>query len=104
MGFSPQISRVPAISRRLANLVQGMEVTETTAMRMGDKVIVLGAQSGPTTGVFSAIESRVTLPGLEPARTTTEFVVTARPGRGLVKPGDSGAFLLNGEGALVGVL
>lgn len=63
---------------------------------------MIGKSSGAVVGEVSHIDSRVRPPGLD--RITTEFVVCGTNGSKFTVPGDSGAFVLDTEGALVGLL
>lgn len=76
---------------------------DTTAkMSRGDTVILFGKASGMTVGTFSAIKSSVSWS--EHKGPTTECVVAGVDGYTFAEFGDSGAFVVDKSGALVGLL
>lgn len=83
-------------------LVEGSSLLGIGDMRIGDQVAQFGKKSGPKLGVFSTIKSDCKLPG-QPG-TTTENVVCGKSGLSFAEPGDSGAFVVNMDGLLVGLL
>lgn len=77
-------------------------VERTAGIDLGEEVVLVGRTSDVRIGIFNAIESRAAFPALE--RRTTEYVVTSRDGLAFAAPGDSGAFVLNRQGELMGLL
>lgn len=76
---------------------------DTTAkMSPGDTVVLFGKVSGMTLGTFSAIKSSVSWS--EHKGLTTECVVAGVEGYTFADFGDSGGFVVNKSGALVGLL
>lgn len=71
-------------------------------MKLGDELLLFGRVSGVTTGTFSAILSSIAWP--EQPTLTRESAICGNGGKSFAKKGDSGAFVLNREGKLVGIL
>ena len=89
-------------SSRIALNVVGKIVDTTAKMSLGDTVILFGKVSGMTLGTFSAIKSSVSWS--EHKGLTTECVVAGVDGHAFADFGDSGGFVMNKSGALVGLL
>lgn len=77
-------------------------IERTGKMRIGTKVMLFGAKTGVSHGTFNAIESTDQWPELN-GKITSERVVTGTEGI-FARPGDSGGFVINEEGELVGML
>lgn len=77
--------------------------TKTGDLGMNDEVILFGMASGVTAGFFSYIDSTVHLQGLDKPP-TTECVVVGYGSHHFCNYGDSGAFVLDTDGLLVGML
>lgn len=77
-------------------------VTEINPIQLGERAVMFGKRSGPTLGVVSAADSKVGRAGLP--GTTIEYVVTGVDNEDFAKGGDSGTFVLDSTGALVGLL
>ena len=80
----------------------GKIVDKTAKMSPGDTVILFGKVSGMTLGTFSAIKSSVSWS--EHKGLTTECVVAGVDGHAFADFGDSGGFVVDKSGALVGLL
>lgn len=78
-------------------------VDDLDQMELGDQLVMFGAESGPSFGTYSFIDPRVMLPGQKGER-TTEAVVVPSSSAGFAQGGDSGAFVVNSRGLLVGIL
>ena len=77
-------------------------VAGTGTIELGDRVAMVGRSSGTRKGFVSAIHSGITPDGLDGS--TTEYLVTGLDGLAFAEGGDSGAFVLNMSGALVGLV
>lgn len=86
----------------LPQIEPGDAITEFGLMKVGDELLLFGHVSGVKTGTFSAILSNIKWP--EQPTLTREYAICGDGGESFAKKGDSGAFVLNREGDLVGIL
>jgi len=77
-------------------------VDEMQELELGQQVMKVGRTTNVTYGYVSHIESECKLPG-NPT-TSTEFAITGLKGTLFSDKGDSGAFVLNEFGQLVGMI
>jgi len=95
----PELPRKP---RGFEFLSEGNAVVDVAPLSVGDNVIKSGYSSGMTYGSVSHIKYDCNVPGN--SSPTSEYVVVGNKGRPFAFRGDSGAFVLNGHGKLVGLL
>jgi hypothetical protein len=97
--------QVPGLERKPPGyeaLSEGGAVVGVDQLSMDDYVVKAGYLSGTTYGRHSHIKHDCNLPGN--SSLTSEFVVVGHKGRPFALKGDSGAFVLNSYGKLVGLL
>ncbi|KAI9861192.1 MAG: hypothetical protein M1813_005365 [Trichoglossum hirsutum] len=98
-------NRVPQLPRKpweFEYLSEGNAVVDVAPLSMDDNVIKSGYSSGTTYGRVSHIKHDCNVPGN--SLPTSEYVVVGNKGRPFAFQGDSGAFVLDGHGRLVGLL
>lgn len=99
-------SHLPCLSHELAAVLTNFIVEKTAEMILDHQVIGFGHVSGPNVGIFSAIKSNIKLP--ENGQESEEQVVAAIKGvtrnGNFQGPGDSGAWVVDATGAMVGLL
>jgi len=80
----------------------GDAISEFGVMKLGDELMLFECVSGVKIGEFSAIVSNIKW--CEQPTLTKEFAVCRNDGEIFSDEGDSGAFVLNRDGQLVGIL
>jgi hypothetical protein len=97
-----QVPELPRKPRGFEFLSEGNAVVDVAPLSIDDNVIKSGYSSGTTYGRVSHIKHDCNVPGN--SLPTSEYVVVGNKGRPFAFRGDSGAFVLNGHGKLVGLL
>ncbi|KAI9784443.1 MAG: hypothetical protein M1839_002099 [Geoglossum umbratile] len=83
-------------------LSEGDAVVEVAELTLDDYVVKAGYATNTTYGTVSHIQHDCNIPGN--SSTTSEYVVVGHKGKAFALGGDSGAFVLNSYGKLVGLL
>ena len=83
-------------------LKPGDAISEFGVMKPGDELMLFGRISGVKIGEVSAVISDIKW--CEQPRLTKEYAICRNDGERFAEEGDSGAFVLNRGGQLVGIL